>query len=216
MLELLLIGVAISVDPIPLAAYMVILQSKRGVVKGAAFLVGWLISLAAVVGITALATGGEPPRSQTAPSLAGLAVKMAIGVALLVIGLRHKNRAGRPRAAKRPPRWQAGVDDMSPWYAMGIGPLVQPWGLIAAGCTIIINAKLSGAGSFFALFGFCLLASASYIALELYACFRPAVMQRVIEGTRGWVAAHGDQVIVVGSLILGLWLIADSIYLILK
>ena len=56
-----------------------------GVRKGAAFIFGWLASLAIVVAVTVLLTGNNPPRTNTAPSLAGLAVKILIGAVLLVI-----------------------------------------------------------------------------------------------------------------------------------
>ena len=62
--ELFLIAVAIALDPLPLTAYVLVLASKRGVRKGAAFLFGWLVSLAAVVAIT-LATPATTRRSRT-------------------------------------------------------------------------------------------------------------------------------------------------------
>ena len=43
-LDLILIGLAITLDPLPLTAYLVLLPSKRGVKKGAAFIFGWLVS----------------------------------------------------------------------------------------------------------------------------------------------------------------------------
>ena len=79
-LNLLLISLAIALDPLPLMAFMVVLPSKHGVRKGAAFVFGWLVSLAIVVTVTVLATGNNPPEPETAPSLAALAVKIAIGV----------------------------------------------------------------------------------------------------------------------------------------
>ena len=56
-LNLVLIGLAVALDPLPLTAFLVVLPSRRGVRKGAAFVFGWLVSLAAVVTITVLATG---------------------------------------------------------------------------------------------------------------------------------------------------------------
>ena len=44
-LNLVLIGVAIALDPLPLTAFLVVLPSRRGTVKGAAFVFGWLVSL---------------------------------------------------------------------------------------------------------------------------------------------------------------------------
>ena len=79
--DLILIGLAIAFDPIPLTTFMIVLPSRRGVRKGAAFVSGWLVSLAAVVTVTVLATGNNPPKSsdghrtetlQAAPTVACL------------------------------------------------------------------------------------------------------------------------------------------------
>ncbi|HTS98618.1 MAG TPA: hypothetical protein VMI33_18560, partial [Streptosporangiaceae bacterium] len=45
-LSLVLIGLAITLEPIPLTAFILVLASKGGVRKGAAFIFGWLLSLA--------------------------------------------------------------------------------------------------------------------------------------------------------------------------
>jgi hypothetical protein len=215
-LTLLLIGVAIALDPIPLTAFFVILPSKRGVRKGAAFLFGWLVSLAVVVSVTVLATGNDPPKSSTAPTLASLAVKIAIGVALVVIGVRQRRKEGKPKKPKKPPKWQAGVDNMSPWFAMALGPLTQPWGLIAAGAATVMSAKVSNFESALALILFCIIGSSTYIAMEVYAGFWPDKAQVLLDKIRNWIDGHTDQVIIVGSLLLGFWLIGNSIYLILQ
>jgi hypothetical protein len=211
---LMVIGLAITLDPLPLGAFFIVLPSKRGVRKGAAFIFGWIASLAIVVAVTVLATGNNPPRPQTAPSLASLAVKTAIGAVLVYIGLRQKRRMGQPRKPKKPPKWQATVDNMSPWYAMGLAPLLQPWGLIAAGAATVVQAKLSSFGSYFALCFFCVLATSSYLFLELYAVFRPEKSEALLAAIRAWIEGHTDQVIIIGSLVVGFWLIGQSLFLI--
>jgi threonine/homoserine/homoserine lactone efflux protein len=213
-LDLLLIGLAIALDPLPLTAFIVILPSQRGVRKGAAFVFGWLVSLAIVVAVTVLATGNNPPKSNTAPSLAALAVKIAIGVVLVTIAIRHIRSRGRPKKPKKPPKWQTHVDSMSPWFALVLAPTLQPWGLIGAGAATVVEAKLASWQSFLALFGFCVLASGSYLAMEIYAGFRPDQSKALLARFRTWIDTHTDQVIIYGSLILGLWLIANSVYLI--
>ena len=115
---------------------------------------------------------------------------------------------------KKPPRWQAHVDSMSPWFAMALAPTLQPWALIGAGAATVMEAKLSSWESYLALAGFCILASSSYLAMEIYAALRPGKSQALLARLRSWIDAHTDQVIIVGSLILGLWLIARDIYLI--
>ncbi len=213
-LDLLLIGLVITLEPIPLTAFILILLSKGGTRKGAAFIFGWLLSLAIVVALSVLVTGNKPPKPNTAPSLAALAVKIAIGVALLLIALRQRRRMGKPKPPKKPPKWQTGIDNMSPWFAIGLAPLTQPWGLVAAGVAVIVEAKLTSWESYVALFLFCVVATAVYIAMEVYAGFRPEKAQAFLGSIRAWIDSHTDQVIIVVSLVLGLWLVGKSIYLI--
>ncbi len=213
-LNLLLIGLAVTLDPLPLSAFLVVLPSKRGVRKGAAFVFGWLVSLAVVVTVTVLATGNNPPKPNTAPSLASLAVRIALGAGLVMIAIRDRRRMGQPKKPKKPPKWQEHVDNMSPWFAMVLAPTLQPWALIGAGASTVVEAKLSSWESFLALVGFCVLASGSYLAMEIYAGLKPDKSQALLARFQTWINAHTDQVIIFGGLIIGFWLIADSIYLI--
>jgi Sap, sulfolipid-1-addressing protein len=96
-LNLVLIGAAIALDPLPLTAFLVVLPSRRGTVKGAAFVFGWLVSLAAVVAITIAATGNNPPKPAMVPSLASLAIKIALGVVLVRIAVRHIRARSQPK-----------------------------------------------------------------------------------------------------------------------
>ena len=186
-LSLVVIGLAIALDPLPLSAFMVVLPSKRGLRKGAAWTFGWLVSLAIVVTVTVLATGNNPPKPNTAPSLAALAVKIAIGAGLVALAIRQRRRMGQPKKPKKPPKWQSHVDNMSPWFAMGLGPALQPWGLIGAGAATVVEAKLSSWETYLALFLFCVLGSASYVALEIYAASGPTRARRSWPGSGpGW------------------------------
>jgi hypothetical protein len=52
------------------------------------------------------------------------------------------------------------------------------------------------------------------LVIEIYAGFRPGQSQAFLAGFRTWIETRTDRVIISGSLILGFWLIAKSIYLI--
>ena len=199
--DLVLIGLAIALDPLPLTAFLIVLPSERGVRKGAAFVFGWLASLAVVVTVTVLATGDNPPERH------GTLARRPGGedrhrVSLVAIAVRQRRRMERPKKPKKPPKWQAHVDNMSPWFAMGLAPALQPWVLISAGAATVVEAKLSSAGSYLALS-----CSASwprrYLAMEIYTGFRPGKSQAFLTRIRTWIDTHTDQVIIWGSLILG-------------
>jgi hypothetical protein len=81
---------------------------------------------------------------------------------------------------------------MSPWFAMGLAPALQPWVLIGAGAATVVEAKLSSWQTYLALSGFCVLASASYLAMEIYAVARPARTQVLLARFRTWIDSHTD------------------------
>ncbi len=213
--NLLLIGLVIALEPIPLTAFILVLASRNGVRKGAAFIFGWLASLAVVIAVTVLITGNNPPKANTSPSLAALAVKILIGAVLLYIAVNRRRKLGQPKPPKKTPKWQTGIDNMSPWFAMALGPLTQPWGLIAAGVATIVSANLASWQDYLVLFLFCLLATSSYLTMEIFAGFKPDQTQAFLTQTRTWIDTHTDQVIIIASAVLGFWLIAQSLYLII-
>ena len=210
-LDLVIIGLAITLEPLTLVAFILLLAAKGGIWKGLAFILGWTACLVAVIAAVVLATGGNPPRQHTAPSTAVLVVKALLGILLIWIGIRRRHRRGRPR---KPPTWMGWLDRMSPWAAVGFGAFMQPWSLVAIGAATVVQAKLSTAGDWLALVVFCLLATSSFLVMELYAALSPEAAQARLGRVRTWIDTHTDQAIIIGSLALGGLLLADSIYLI--
>lgn len=209
-LDLLLIGLGITLEPFPLIAFLLILSSEKGTRKGLAFILGWLACLVVVIAAVVLLTGGKPPQPSTAPSTAALAVKLALGVVLILYAVRQRQRMGRPR---KPPAWMARLDGLSVWAAAGLAAFLQPWTLVAAGAATITQAKLTGVADYLTLLLFCLLATSSFLYLELSAAFRPAAADALMTKLRNWLDTHQEQVIIVISLLLGFWLAGKSLYL---
>jgi threonine/homoserine/homoserine lactone efflux protein len=212
-LDLVLIGLAITLEPFPLTAFILVLTSERGTWKGLAFILGWLACLIAVIAAVIVSTGNNPPEPNTVPSDAALAVKLAAGVVLILIALRQRRRMGQP---KKPPAWMARLDQLSLWGAAGLAAFLQPWTLVAAGAATIVEAKLDTVGSYLVLILYCLLATSSFLYLELAAVFAPAKSGPQLERMRKWLDSHQDQVLIAVFLLLGLWLAGKSIYLLVS
>ena len=212
-LDLLLIGLGITLEPFPVTAFILVLSAEKGIFKGLAYILGWLACLVAVIAAVVLATGNSPPRPQTVPSTAALAVKLGLGVLLILIAVRQRRRMGRPR---KPPAWTAHLDRLSPWGAAGLAAFLQPWTLVAAGATTVVQAKVATAGSYLALVLFCLLATSSFLYLELYATFAPVRAGARLERMRTWLDSRQDQVTIAICLLLGFWLAGKSIYLLVS
>ena len=186
--------------------YTIVVSGRMGDISREAFAVFTIESSGANTALT----GNSPPRPQTAPSTAVLAVKLALGVALLLMAERQRRRMSRPR--KRP-GWMARLDKLSPWSAVALAAFLQPWALVAAGAVTVSQAKLASVGSYLALVGFCLLATSGYLYLELYVTFAGARADTRLRRLRDWLDSHQDQVIIAVCLLLGLWLVGQSMYL---
>ncbi len=208
--DLVLIGLGITLEPFPLIAFLLILSSEKGIRKGLAFILGWLACLVVVIGAVVLLTGGKPPAPSTAPSTAVLAIKLALGVALILYAIWQWRRKGRPR---KTPAWMGRLDQLSALTAAGLAAFLQPWTLVAAGAATVSQAKLSNAWEWLVLLLFCLLATSSFLYLELSAAFRPVAADALMRKLRNWLDTHQDQVIIVICLLLGFWLAGKSIYL---
>jgi hypothetical protein len=166
-----------------------------------------------VIALTVLATGNRPPKPSTAPSVAVLAVKMAIGAGLLLIALRQYRRMNRPKKFRKTPKWQARIDKMPSWYAVVIAALVQPWPLVIAAAAIVAEAKVSSAETYISLILFGLIATSSVLVIEIHAVFKPERSRTLLARLKTWIDIHKDVVIIIVSVLLGLWLIGKSSYL---
>ncbi|MCX4695701.1 GAP family protein [Streptomyces sp. NBC_01408] len=221
-LDLLVIGLAVTLFPLPIMAFVLVVSASRGVRKGLAFILGWLACLVAVIAIVLLLTGGEPPPPRSPPSIAALAATLLIGVSLIVYSEHRRRRRRRTATAPVPAEEEqpeasgtslsSRMDDATGWSAAALAVLLQPWGMVGAAAATVVQADLSHGGSFLALMAFCLLATSCLLAMELYMVFSPEKAQLGLTALRAWLDAHKDPAIVVTCLVLGLWLVGRSLY----
>ncbi|MFJ3925043.1 GAP family protein [Streptomyces sp. NPDC090022] len=80
LLDLLLIGAAITLYPVPGMAFVLVVSAPRGVYNGLAFIIAWLACLVAVIAMVLLFTGGQSPAPHSPPSLAAT---LLIGLSLI-------------------------------------------------------------------------------------------------------------------------------------
>ena len=105
------------------------------------------------------------------------------------------------------------LDGMSLWAVALLAVFLQPWALVAAGAATVINAKLSTWEDYLALAGFCVLASASFLVMELLSVLRPEAAAVRLKRIHSWLDRHQESLIVIIALLIGFWLAGKSIYL---
>jgi hypothetical protein len=212
-LDLVLIGLAIAVFPLSVTAFVLVLSTEGGIGKGLVFILSWLACFVAVLAAVLLTTGGKPPASDSPPSTASSAVKLALGVGLVGYGwYRHvrRRRTGGPSASSG--GLTARLDRISLGTAAGLAPLLQPWGLVAAGAATVVDADLSETSTYLVLFAYCVLATSSLLAMEVYTTFAPRSAHARLRKLHVWLRTHQDQAIVSVTLVVGLFLVGRSIH----
>ena len=76
----------------------------------------------------------------------------------------------------------------------------------------VLEVQVGSAASVLVLVMFVLVATSSYIVLEVGAAVRPEHAQRVATALRGWIESHTDRAIAVGATAVGAFLVASSAY----
>ena len=237
--DLLLIALAITLDPLPLMAFVLVVASVKGVRTGLAFISGWMVCFVAVIALVMTLTGGQPPDPRSPPSTANLVIKVVIGVALIGYGLYrrrrrvhrgpsggnaaevppdHPERADAADATAARPRSKSSsfltsrMDRGAIWPAAGLAILLQPWGLVAAGAVTVVDADGSDPVTWLVLTAFCVIATASLLTAELYVVLKPESARRRLHELRAWMQGHTEPAIVYGSIVIGLLLAVKSAY----
>ena len=52
LIQLFLIGLVVTLEPIPLTAMILLLAAERGLLKGLGFVIGWMATLVVIVAVT--------------------------------------------------------------------------------------------------------------------------------------------------------------------
>lgn len=213
-LDLLLIGLAVTLFPLPVMAFVLVLASPRGVRKGLVFILAWVACLVLVITLVLVLTGGTPPAPRSPPSVAALWASLLFGVGLVGYGVyrwrRVRRGAAAPKASEEAPA--TAHEGASLWSAAALAVLLQPWGMVGAAAATVVQADLSEAGSFVALAAFCLVATSSLLAMELSMVFAPERSAHVLMGLHGWLRRHKEPAVIGVCLALGLWLISRGLY----
>jgi hypothetical protein len=214
--EILTFAIGVAISPVPIIAIILMLFSSRARVNGPAFLLGWIVALAAVSTVVyVLAHDGHVATSTTALDSVSWG-KIVLGV--LLLGLARRNWRKRPRPGKEAamPAWLTTVEAMSPVKAFGLAvalAAVNPKNLILTlgAATGLAQLRLSTSDAIVAIAVFVAIASLTIIGPVLYALFGGARARASLDSAKTWLTAHNAAVLAVLFLVFGVDLIAKGL-----
>jgi threonine/homoserine/homoserine lactone efflux protein len=209
------IGVAIS--PVPIIAVILMLFSQRARVNGPAFLLGWVVALAALSTVVYVVShDGNVATSSTASDSVSWG-KIALGVGMLALARRTWRKRPAPGEEAAMPEWLASVESVSPLKAFGLAVVlaaVNPKNLIltlgaAAGLAQVQG--LSTTDAIVAIAVFVVVASLSIAGPVLYSLFGGERARATLESAKAWLTTHNAAVMAVIFLVFGVDLIAKGL-----
>jgi threonine/homoserine/homoserine lactone efflux protein len=209
-------GVGVAISPVPIIAVVLMLATARGRVNGPAFLVGWIVGLAALGTIVLLVSSGADASSSGAPATWVSILKLVLGSLLLLVAV--KQWRGRPQGdgPVALPKWMAALDKVGAGKALGMGVVlsdVNPKNLLitvgaAAG---IAQTGIAPGEQAVALAVFVLIGSLGVGTPVVIYFVMGDRASKLLDGMRDWLGAHNAAIMAVLLLVIGAKLIGDGI-----
>lgn len=114
---LLPLGPAVALSPFPIIMVVLLLGSARPKLNGLAFLAGWVIGIAVIVGVLAFAIDLFEESGTGGPGIVAGILRILLGAGLLVMAARKFLKRFGPSDAGPLPRWMAAASSYSPGAA---------------------------------------------------------------------------------------------------
>jgi hypothetical protein len=209
------IGVAIS--PIPLVAVILMLFTPRAKQNGPAFLVGWVVGLGALATVVYVVADALNVSDSNRASDSTSTLKIVLGAALVVGGLRRLRNRTPAGAEPTMPKWMTTVDGFTPVKAAGLGVLlgaVNPKNLVLTFGAATGLAQLPGASTADAVAGliaFVLIASSTTAVAVGYRLFGGDASRAHLEDAKAWLTTHNEAVMAVLFLVFGVVILSQGL-----
>ncbi len=190
-------------------ATIVILVSDRRREAGVPYLIGLVLGAALFVTIAMLAAGLLPQSRPRRHDTAIGTVQIAIGVALIVLGLTAL-LARRSRQAPELPHWMSRVDSLAsgPAFGLGVALNARPKALLlaAAAGLILHTASLASDATLIAIAFFTLVATSTVVVPVVLTLVTPTRMEPRLGAARDWLIAKGPALTAIMMVVIGIFI----------
>lgn len=213
--QILSFAVGVAISPLPIVAVVLMLVTPRARANGPAFVAGWLAGLL-IVGAIVLLVAPDATDDGGGPATWVSVVKLVLGAALLLLGLKQwRGRAGDGGEAAMP-SWMAAIDSFTAPKALGAGAAlsaVNPKNLLLAlaAAAAIVQTDISEGQQAVAYLVFALIATVSVAAPVVIYFAMGDKAGPMLERLKNWMAQNNAVIMAVLVLVLGAKLIGDAI-----
>lgn len=212
------IGVAIS--PVPIIAVVLLLATPRGKGNSLAFLLGWLVGLAAVGTIVLLLADPAGAADAAGPAAWVGWFILLLGLLSVLGGISQYRK--RPRGGEEPsmPKWMSAVDEFTPGRSGAIGlalAAINPKNLTLtlAAAAAIASAGLDTGQAYLTLGVFVIIGTLGLaIPIGIYFLSGDKAAETLDE-LRHWLAVHNTAIMAVLFVVIGMKLVGSGLHTLL-
>ena len=215
--EILPMAVGVALSPVTIIATIVLLVSPEAKSMSVALLIGWIVGIWGILVAFIMVASTLPDGDPGVPSPATGALKLALGVLLLLVAVRQWR--SRPATGEKAdlPRWMsAAIDSLTPVKGVVLGLLLAAASpknlLLAASAGILVgSAELTGGENTVVVITFTVLAGCTVLIPVLSYQLAPARMVGPLEQMRERLVSNNTAITAVLVLVLGVLMIGKGL-----
>lgn len=215
LVDLLPLMVGAALVPLYPIVVLLLLQSQGGLLKAVAFVAGGLlvrIVQGVLFGFVFVAADEAHPEDGS--ELIVATMLLVVGLLLLVTAFKKWRKEADPDDP--PPKWMAALGDLSALKAIGAGAVYvlvafKQWVFTLSAIGVIGEAELGGvAGASIYLF-FVLATQILVLPPILAFAVAPQQAAKPLQAAQAWLERHNRAIVVVVSLVFGIWFLFKGI-----
>ncbi|MCF3131117.1 GAP family protein [Streptomyces olivochromogenes] len=214
--DVLGLAAGVAVSPLPIVAIIIVLATPRARLNGLVFATGWVVGLSGLGVVMLLIGGHESADSHGKPADWVGALKLALGLALVVFAARLWRHRPVEATQAQLPRWMAAIDHFTPVKIFLLALLLSAGNLKNAPLTIAAAASISSSGlpvaeQIAALAIFVVIASLGLLTPLAVFLVLGERAKNMLGNWKEWAARHNMAIMAVLFFVFGLKLLGDGI-----
>ncbi|MFK0292873.1 GAP family protein [Streptomyces sp. NPDC090442] len=214
--DLLGLAAGVAVSPLPIIAVILILATPRGRLNGLLFTGGWILGLSALGAVMLAIASPAGASAHNQPATWVGALKLTLGVLLVLFGIRQWHRRPKDPSQARLPKWMSAIDQLAPVKVLTLGLALAALNAKNAPLTIAAGAAIGSAGlpvgqQIASLAIFIVIASLGLLAPLGVFLLTGERAKSTLGNWKDWAARHNVAVMGVLFFVLGLKLLGDGI-----
>jgi Sap-like sulfolipid-1-addressing protein len=192
---------------------IILLTMPAGRRRGIAFVVGWLLAVAVIGGLSVSLLHGQNFTShKTTPSRLASGVEIIVGAVIVVVSTLTFRRRAKGAPSGEAPKWLGRLDETNWLLAVLVGAFMLTYSLTLAAAAEILKAHVSVTDSVVAFAVFALASVTTIVAPLTVALAAPDRSEERLAAWRRWLLANSRTVGLVALIVIGAALVVRGVH----